>query len=226
LNFVGTRRNVFTLAHELGHAMHAHYRHKVEAYPYGDASTFCAEVASTVNEAIIMGHLLETTTNKDDKLDLLINYIEKIEGTFYTQVFFSEFELALHENVEAGGAFSADYMRKTYRDLYQKYWGPDVYVDSLNDMGGVRIPHFYRNYYVFQYATSFAASQMLAQRITNKEPGAVDDVIRFLSIGSSQYPIDILKDVGVDMTTSEPIDRTLKLFSELVDEVEKLLDEN
>ncbi len=226
LNFVGTVDNVFTLAHEMGHAMHAHYRHQVEPYTYGGATTFTAEVASVTNEAILMKHLLETTTDRDEKLQLLIEYIEKIEGTFYTQVFFSEFEVAMHQRVEEGGAFSADFMRKTYRDLYQKYWGPDLVIDSLNDMGCVRISHFYRNYYVFQYATSYAAAQMLAQRVLDGEPGATDAVIQFLSTGSSDYAIEILKEAGVDMTTPEPINATLKVFSDLVDEVERLLDES
>ena len=226
LNFVGTVDNVFTLAHEMGHAMHMYYRQQVEPYSYSGTTTFTAEVASVTNEAILMQHLLETTTDREEKLQLLIEYIEKIEGTFYTQVFFSEFEIAMHNRVEEGGAFSADFMRKTYRDLYQKYWGPDLVIDSLNDMGCVRISHFYRNYYVFQYATSYAAAQMLAKRVLDKEPGAVESVLTFLSTGSSDYAIDILKKAGVDMTTPEPIDATLKLFGELVDEVEKLLDES
>jgi len=226
LNFVGTVDNIFTLAHEMGHAMHAYYRHQVEPYAYGGTTTFTAEVASITNEAILMQHLLETTTDREEKLQLLIEYIEKIEGTFYTQVFFSEFELAMHQRVEKGDAFSADYMRQTYRDLYQKYWGPDLVIDSLNDMGCVRIGHFYRNYYVFQYATSYAAAQMLSQRILDGKPGAVDAMLKFLSTGTSDYAVEILKEAGVDMTTPEPIEATLKVFSDLVDEVEKLLDEN
>ena len=226
LNFVGTVDNIFTLAHEMGHAMHMHYRHQVEPYAYGGTTTFAAEVAAITNEAILMQHLLETTTDREEKLQLLIEYIEKIEGTFYTQVFFSEFELAMHQRVEEGGAFSADYMRQTYRDLYQKYWGPDLVIDSLNDMGCVRISHFYRNYYVFQYATSYAAAQMISQHILDGEPGAVDAMLKFLSTGTSDYAVDILKQTGVDMTTPAPIDATLKLFGELVDEVEKLLDES
>jgi oligoendopeptidase F len=117
-------------------------------------------------------------------------------------------------------------MRKTYRDVYQKYWGPDVFIDSLNDMGCVRISHFYRNYYVFQYATGYAAAQMMAQRVLNNEPGGVENLMGFLSTGSSDYPVNILKTYGVDMTTSEPVDRTLALFAQLVDEVERLLDES
>jgi len=225
LNFVGTIDNIFALAHEMGHAMHSYYGHQKEPYVYGGTTTFTAEVASTANEAILMKHLLETTTDREEKLQLLIEYIEKIEGTFYTQVFFSEFELAMHKQVEEGGAFSADFMRQTYRDLYQKYWGPDIYIDSLNDMGCVRISHFYHNYYVFQYATSYAAAQMISQRILDQEMGAVDAMMNFLQTGSSNYAMDILKDAGVDMTTPDPIDRTLKLFGELVDEVERLLDE-
>lgn len=226
LNFVGTVDNVFTLAHEMGHAMHMHYRQQLEPYAYSGTTTFTAEVSSTAMEAILMKHLLETTTDRDEKLQLLIEYIEKIEGTFYTQVFFSEFEVAMHKRVEEGGAFSADFMRKTYRDLFQKYWGPDLTIDSLNDMGCVRISHFYRNYYVFQYATSYAAAQTLAQRVLDGEPGGVENLLTFLSTGSSDYAIDILKKAGVDMTTPEPINATLKVFSDLVDEVERLLDES
>lgn len=226
LNFVGTVDNVFTLAHEMGHAMHMYYRQQVEPYAYSGTTTFTAEVASVTSEAILMQHLLETTTDRDEKLQLLIEYIQKIEGTFYTQVFFSEFEVAMHKRVEEGGAFSADYMRKTYRDLFQKYWGPDLVIDSLNDMGCVRISHFYRNFYVFQYATSYAAAQMLSQRVLDGEPGAVEAMLKFLSTGSSTYAMDILREAGVDMSTAAPIDATLKLFGELVDEVERLLDES
>jgi len=225
MNYDGSIDNVFTLAHEIGHAIHRLYRYRTEPYVYAGSTTFTAEVASTAHEAMLMKYLLDNTPDKQEKLQLLIHYIDEIEGVFYTQVFFSEFELAMHEQVESGGAFSADFMRQHYRDLYLKYWGPDIVVDSLNDMGCVRLPHFYRNYYVFQYATGYAAAQAVAQRVLNNEPGAIDALVDFLHKGSSQYAIDILKDAGVDMTTPEPVDRTIQLFGQLVDEVERLLNE-
>jgi len=225
LNFVGSRNNVFTLAHEMGHAMNGRYNNAHEPYIYSDGSLFTAEVASTVNEAALLNYLLETTTDPREKLDLLIYYIEQIENTFYTQVLFSEFEHAMHRHAEKGGAFSSTLFRQTYRDIYQKYWGPALVIDSINDMGCLRIHHFYRTYYVFQYATGYAAAQMIAQRILDREPGAVDALMAFLNTGNSDYPVEILKKAGVDMTSPEPVNRTIKLFADLVNEVERLLDE-
>jgi len=225
MNFAGTRDNVFTLAHEMGHAMHAHYSHANETYRNSDHSLFTAEVASTTNEAILMKYLLEHCQDKQEKLELLLYYIDQIEGTFFTQVFFSEFELAMHEHVEQGGAFSSRFFRDAYRELYEKYWGPELVIDSLNDMGCLRISHFYRNFYVFQYATGYASAQMIAQRILDKEPGGQEALMNFLKRGSSKYPMDILRDAGVDLTDPEPYNRTIKVFSDLVDEVERLLNE-
>jgi len=139
-------------------------------------------------------------------------------------VMFSEFELAIHERIENGQALSADYIRKTYRDIYQKFWGPELVIDKDRDLGCLRISHFYREYYVYQYATCYAAAQVLSQKLL--EGGFWDTYQQFLSTGSSKYPINILKDAGVDMTSQESINRTIKLFGELVDEMERLLDEN
>lgn len=225
LNFNGTLDHVFTLTHEMGHAMHGHYTKKNEPYIYDGHSTFTAEVASTCNEAVLMKYLLETTTDKDEKITLLLQYIDQIIGTFYTQVMFSEFELAIHDRIESGDAISAKYLRKTYRDIYQKYWGDALHIDETNDITGMRIPHFYRRYYVYQYATSYAAAQMLSQTIIENRDGALDSYHRFLATGVSKYPVDILKDAGVDMTTPEPINRTIALFSDLIDQMEELLDE-
>lgn len=225
MNFAGSRDNVFTLAHEMGHAMHAYYSYGNETYRNADHSLFTAEVASTTNEALLMKYLLEHCTNKQEKLELLLYYINQIEGTFFTQVFFSEFELAMHEHVEEGGAFSSRYFRDAYRALYQKYWGPELVIDSLNDMGCLRISHFYRNFYVFQYATGYASAQLIAQRILDNEPGSKEALMNFLKRGSSKYPMDILRDAGVDLTNPAPYERTIKLFSDLVDEVERLLNE-
>ncbi len=224
MNYNGTLDAVFTLAHELGHAMHSFYTNRREPYVYSNHSLFVAEVSSTCNEAVLMKHLLETTTDKEEKMALLNHYIKQIVGTFYTQVMFSEFELAIHETIEQGGALSADNMRQMYREIYQKYWGPELVIDSINDLGCMRIGHFYRQYYVYQYATCYAAAQMMSQKVL-EDPAYLDTYMQFLSTGSSKYPVEILQDAGVDMTSPEPIQRTIRLFAELVDEVEKLLAE-
>jgi len=226
LNHSGMLEDIFTIAHEMGHALHAEYTNRNEPYIYSNHSLFVAEVASTCNEAVLMKYLLKNATSKKEKMALLNYYIKQIIGTFYTQVMFSEFELAIHERIESGQALSADYLRQTYRDIYQKYWGPELVIDEINDLGGMRISHFYRQYYVYQYATCYAAAQMLSQKILDEGEGFLDKYKQFLSTGSSKYPVDILKDAGVDMTTPEPINRTLTLFSELVDEMERLLDDS
>lgn len=227
MNYSGSLEDVFTLAHEMGHAMHSFYTNRHEPYQYSNHYLFTAEVASTCNEAVLIKYMLEKTKDKQEKINLLNYYITQIIGTFYTQVWFSEFELAIHQRVEDGGALSADFFRQTYRDIYQKYWGPELVIDSVNDVGGLRISHFYSQYYVYQYATCYAAAQMISQRIMEKQKGALEQYQRFLSTGNSKYPVDVLKDAGVDMTTSEPVDRTIKLFASLVDQLEKLLlDEN
>lgn len=225
LNYNNTLENVFTLAHEMGHAMHSYYTDRNEPYTYHWHSLFASEVASTTNEAVLMKYLLAKAKSKQEKMDLLNYYIEQIIGTFYTQVMFMEFELAVHERVERGEATSAEYFRKTYREIYQKYWGPDLAIDSLNDLGCLRIGHFYRAYYNYKYATSYAAAQMLSQELLEGKKGAAEKYNKFLSTGSSKYPIDILREAGVDMTNPEPFQRTIKLFGELVDEMERLLDE-
>lgn len=226
MNYSGSMEDVFTLAHEMGHAMHSFYTNQHEPYQYSNHYLFTAEVASTCNEAVLIKYMLEKTKDKQEKIALLNYYITQIIGTFYTQVWFSEFELAIHKRVEDGGALSADFFRQTYRDIYQKYWGPELVIDSVNDVGGLRISHFYRQYYVYQYATCYAAAQMISQRILEKQKGALEQYQKFLSTGSSKYPVDVLKDAGVDMTTSEPVDRTIKLFGSLVDQLEKLLKED
>ncbi len=226
LNYNGSLENVFTLAHEMGHAMNSFYTNATEPYTYSGHSIFTAEVASTCNEALLMNYLLKNTTDKREKMYLLNKYIEQIIGTFYTQVMFSEFEMAIHDRVEKGGALSADFMRKTYRDIYQKYWGPELVIDSINDLGELRISHFYRQFYVYQYATSYSAALAISDKILKKEPGALDSYMQFLKTGRSAYPVDILKKAGVDMTTPDPVNRTIKLFSNLVDQMEQLLNES
>jgi oligoendopeptidase F len=223
LNFAGTLNDVFTLAHEMGHMMHNYYSNKNEAYPYSGHSLFTAEVASTCNEAIMIKYMLDHTKDRNEKLYLLNYYIDQIIGTFYTQVWFSEYELKIHETVEGGGALSTESLRKFYREIFNKYYGPDLYIPPDRDYGGMRISHFYRNYYVYQYASSYAASQMLSQKIIAGDKKAIAAYMDFIKTGSSAYPIDILKKAGVDMTTTEPFDNTIKVFSQLVDEFERVL---
>ncbi|MDD5209360.1 MAG: oligoendopeptidase F [Elusimicrobiales bacterium] len=225
LNYNGSLDHVSTLAHEMGHSMNNLWTNRNEPYQYSGHSLFTAEVASTCNEAILMKYMIANAKDKREKEYLLMKYIEQIVGTFYTQVMFSEFELAIHERVEKGGSLSVDFFRKTYRGIYQKYWGPDLVIGPNNDLGGMRISHFYREYYVYQYATSYAAAQVLSDKIVRKEPGALEAYYRFLRTGSSDYPVEVLKKAGVDMTTPEPVARTIKLFGELVDQLDQLLNE-
>ena len=226
MNFDGTIDNVFTLAHEMGHALNSYYADRSEPYIYHGHSLFTAEVASTCNEAILMKYLLANAESKEEKIMLLNHYINQIDGTFITQTMFSEYEAMLHEHVQNGGALSVDFIRKTYRELLEKYWGPDVVIGEDNDMGALKLYHFYRTFYVYKYATSYAAAQMLSQKILEGDQKALDAYMKFLATGSSKYPMDILMDAGVDMNSPEPVERTLKLFGELVDEMERLLEEN
>ena len=226
LNYNGTIERVFTLAHEMGHSMQSFYVNQTEPYIYSDYSIFVAEVASTCAEAVLLKHLLKNVKDKKEKMFLLNFFIQEIRTTFFRQVMFAEFELAIHTNMENGGAVSADYFRKTFSDIYQKYWGEALTVDELSGMLGMVIPHFYWQYYVYQYATCFAAAQLMSQKIVDADEGYLDTYMKFLSTGSSKYPVDVLKDAGVDMTKPEPILHTIQLFSNLVNELEKLLDEN
>ncbi len=225
MNYAGDISDVFTLAHEMGHALHRFYTNKNEPYTYSGHTTFTAEVASTCNEAVLMKFMLANAKNKEEKIALLNYYIEQIQGTFFTQVMFSEFEDAINKHVENNGAVSVDFFRSTYRDIFQKYNGPELVIGPDNDMGGMKIYHFYRTYYVYQYATCYAAAQMISQKILDGDKDALKAYMEFLQTGSSDYPVDILKEAGVDMNTPDPVNYTLKVFGELVDEMEKLLAE-
>ncbi len=225
LNYVDNMENMFTLSHEMGHAMHSYYSKKTQPYINAYYSTFVAEVASTTNEAIMIKYLLEHTTDKKEKMYLLNYYIEQIIGTFYTQVMFSEFEMKIHEVIEQGGSLSAQSLRNMYREIYQKYWGPELVFDEWNDFGGLRVPHFYRSYYVFQYATSYSAAQAISRKIVEGDKNTLKNYHEFLTWGGNDYPVNQLMKIGVDMTTPGPVNDTIKVFSDLVDEMERLLNE-
>jgi oligoendopeptidase F len=226
LNYNNSTDNFFTVAHEMGHALHSYYTHAGQPYVYEDYSTFIAEIASTTNEALLINYLLNTTTDKRQRLFLLNYYIEQIIGTFYTQVMFSEFERAIHDEVEQGGALSAESMRKIYGDLYKKFWGPELVMEEWHNLGGLRIPHFYNSYYVFQYATSYAAAHAFTGKIISGDEMATQKYLKMLAQGGSNYPVELLKEAGVDMTQPEAVNATLALFADLVGQVEKLLEEN
>ncbi len=227
MNFNDNIDGLFTLAHEMGHAMHSFYAKKNQTYRNSQYATFVAEVASTTNETILIKDLIKNTKDKKKKMYLLNHFIEEIIGVFYVQTMFTEFELAVHETIEKGEALSAEGLKQMYSDLSRKYWGPEYVIDEWGGWGGMRIPHYFthRPYYVFQYATSFAAALAISQKILDGDTKARDHFIEFLAWGGNDYPVAQLRKIGIDMTTPGPVNDAIALFSELVDEMEILLDE-
>jgi len=222
MNYHGGYEDMSTLAHEMGHSMHSFFSHKNQPYVYGDYDIFCAEVASTCNEILLQNYILKKTTDPKVKLYLLVEFLEQIRGTIFRQTMFSEFEQKIHEMAEAGKPLTADTLSQEYRQIMKKYYGPDYVHDDLVDNYWIRIPHFYYNFYVYKYATSYCAASKIAKRIQAGEPGAVDAYLKFLKSGRSKYPIDLLKDAGVDMTTAEPMDAAMQIFKNLLDQTDEL----
>ena len=223
LNYNDTLNNVFTLAHEMGHAIHSYHSDKTQPYVYAGYKIFVAEVASTCNESLLIDYMLKTTEDKKEKAYLINHFLEKFKGTLYRQTMFAEFEMITHRMVEEGESLTAEALCKVYHDLNVLYFGEDIVIDQDIDMEWARIPHFYNAFYVYQYATGYSAAIALSRRILNEGPEAVADYIRFLSSGSSNYPIELLKAAGVDMSTKEPVNQALKLFEELLNQMEELL---
>jgi oligoendopeptidase F len=223
LNYNNTQDDMFTTAHEMGHSMHTWFSHHNQPYVYSDYRIFVAEVASTFNEALLMDYLLKKEKDPKNRLYLINQYIDNIRGTLIAQVIFAEFELKMHEAAEKGEPLTAESLSNMYRETIKSYYGPDLTWDDFYAYTWIRIPHFYRNFYVYKYATSFAASQALSQKVIAKEKGARESYIKFLSSGSSQYPMDLLRTAGVDMSKPEPIQASMTKFGQLVDEMEKLL---
>ncbi len=222
MNYNGTVDNMFTLAHEMGHAMHSHMSSKALPYSKSQYSIFVAEVASTLNEGLLLLDLLEKAKDKSEKVYLLNRYIDNTWGTFFNQNLYARFELMIHQEVENGGALSPDFMSELWKELTQKYYGPDLTMDELTPLKWSRIPHFYMTYYVYQYATSYAASQALLEKFINGEDGIIEKYLELLSSGGKDYPIELLKKCGIDMSTPTPVEATLKRFGEQVDELDKL----
>ncbi|MDD3174001.1 MAG: oligoendopeptidase F [Herbinix sp.] len=223
LNYNETLNNVFTLAHEMGHAIHSYYSDKAQPYIYAGYKIFVAEVASTCNESLLIDYMLKTTDDKKKKAYLINHFLEKFKGTLFRQAMFAEFEMITHKMVEDGESLTSDALCKIYHDLNVTYFGNDIVIDPEIDMEWSRIPHFYNAFYVYQYATGYSAAIALSRRILSEGTPAVEDYIRFLSGGSSNYPIELLKSAGVDMSTKEPVKQAMQLFSELLDQMEELM---
>ena len=223
LNYHGSYEDVSTLAHELGHSMHSYYSRGTQPYVYSDYSIFCAEVASTTNEVLLQRLVLSQTTDPKEKLYLLCEFLEAFRGTVFRQTMFSEFEQRIHEMAEQGTPLTADSLGAEYGKIMKKYYGPAYVHDDLVDSYWIRIPHFYYNFYVYKYATSYCAASNIARRILADEPGAVEVYMSFLKAGSSKYPIDVLKLARVDMTSPQPIRDAMKLFEDLLNQTEELL---
>lgn len=222
LNQKDTLDSMFTIAHEMGHSLHTYYTVKNQPVAYNDYVIFVAEVASTCNEVLLVKHLLSKTTDKKQRAYLINHFLEQFRSTVYRQTMFAEFELWMNEYAEKGETLTADAMCEAYYELNKKYFGDEIIVDKLISVEWARIPHFFYNFYVFQYATGFSAAVAIANRILTEGQPAVDAYKKFLSSGSSTDPISLLKIAGVDMTTAAPINEALSLFNELLDELAEL----
>lgn len=222
MNYTNTLNDVFTLIHEMGHSMHSYYTRKTQPYTYGDHSIFTAEVASTVNESLLIKYLLENEKDIEVRKYLINFYLEQFRATLFRQTMFAEFEHMCHDYVENNGSLTPSWLNEEYEKLNQKYYGNSIEKDDYIKYEWARIPHFYRAYYVYQYATGFSAATSLSKRILEGGEKERDDYLKFLSLGSSKYPVDLLKIAGVDMTSTKPVSEAMQTFNTLLDELERL----
>ncbi|SHE37562.1 oligopeptidase F. Metallo peptidase. MEROPS family M03B [Seinonella peptonophila] len=223
LNWQGDVIDLFTLAHEFGHSAHSYYSRTNQPFTYGDYTIFVAEVASTCNEALLLHYLLQTTDDPKLRLYLINHSLEGFRATVFRQTMFAEFEYAIHQMAQNGEALTPDQLTNNYHELNNKYFGKEVIVDPLIGYEWARIPHFYYNFYVYQYATGYSAAAALSQQIIDEGKPAVKRYLDFLKAGSSDYPIEVLKKAGVDMTSSSPIEQAFQIFSRNLNEMERLL---
>lgn len=223
MNFKDKLRDVFTLAHEAGHSMHSLLSHQNQPYQYGNYPIFLAEVASTFNEDLLNRLLLQQTDKKEEKIFLINQQIEDIRATLFRQTMFAEFELRIHELAEADTPLTPTLLKKEYMELNKKYFGEPTFVDEEISIEWARIPHFYYNFYVYQYATGISAALALSEKVNAGSMDEREAYLSFLKGGCSRYPIELLKIAGVDMTTPKPVEAAIHKFSSLVDELEKLL---
>lgn len=223
MNWQDDVNNLYTLAHEFGHSLHTYYTTNTQPYPYGDYSIFVAEVASTCNENLLTDYLLKTVTDPKQRLYILNHYLEGFRGTVFRQTMFAEFEQLIHTKAKNGEALTAESLTEDYYNLNKKYFGENMFIDQEIGREWSRIPHFYYNFYVYQYATGFSAATALSKGILEEGQPAIDRYLDFLKSGSSDYPIEVLKKAGVDMTQAKPIEEALKVFEERLNEMESLL---
>lgn len=223
MNWQDNVNNLFTLTHEFGHSVHSYFTRREQPFPYANYSIFVAEVASTCNEALLNDHLLEVTEDKQKRLYLLNHFLEGFRGTVFRQTMFAEFEQLIHEKSANGEPLTPDLLSELYYELNKKYFGDDIVIDEEIALEWARIPHFYYNFYVYQYATGYSAATALAKQILEEGEPAVNRYLDFLKAGSSDYPIEVLKKAGVDMTSPEPIKQALSVFEETLNELEALL---
>lgn len=227
MNYNDDYESVSTLAHEWGHAMHSYLSNKNQPYPTARYATFTAEIASTFNEALLLEHMLKQAENDQERLFYLGSELENLRGTYFRQTMFAEFELAIHEAAEAGQALTGPTFTEIYGELLRRYHGHDEGVLTIDDLYTVEwayIPHFYYNFYVYQYATSLAASSLLAEAVIQGRPGAVENYLNLLKAGGSDYPHELLKRAGVDMTTPEPYQAVFARMNAIMDQIEGILD--
>lgn len=223
LNYDGILNDMFTLAHEMGHAMHSYFSNEAQPYHYSNYRIFVAEVASTCNEVLLIEYLLKTTTDKKEKAYLINHFLDSFRTTVYRQTMFAEYEKVTNALSESGESLTADVLKKIYYELNCKYYGPEMVSDEEIAMEWARIPHFYYDFYVYQYATGFSAAVAIARRILTEGEPAVADYMEFLRSGSTKSPVELLKIAGVNMETKEPVQAALDVFDELMDELERLI---
>ncbi|GEK91425.1 oligoendopeptidase F [Alkalibacterium kapii] len=223
LNWHDSLNHLYTLVHELGHSAHSYFTRKNQPYVYGNYSIFLAEIASTTNENLLTDYLLEKTKDPKARAYVLNHYLDGFKGTVFRQTQFAEFEHFMHEEAAKGKPLTADYLSESYRKLNNKYYGESVEDDEAIQYEWARIPHFYYNYYVYQYSTGFCAATALADKISNEEEGALDKYLSYLKAGSSDYPIEVMKKAGVDMTNKDYLERAMKVFKNRLDELEQAL---
>ena len=223
LNWHDSLDNLYTLVHELGHSVHSYLTRKYQPYVYGDYSIFLAEIASTTNENLLTDYLLKESTSDLEKAHILNHYLDGFKGTVFRQTQFAEFEHLMHEEAAKGTPLTADFLNSQYSDMNDRYYGPSVVNDDEIAYEWSRIPHFYMNHYVYQYATGFCAATALADKIASEEKGALDAYLNYLKSGSSDFPIDIMKKAGVDMTSRDYIDRAMKVFEKRLEQFEAVV---
>lgn len=225
MNYDNKLDDMFTLAHEMGHSLHSWYSHHAQPYVYSQYAIFVAEVASTVNESLLIDHLLKNSQDPQEKIYLLNHYLEQFRGTVYRQTMFAEFEKIIHSRVESGEALTPDILKEIYRDLNRLYYGPEMVMDPEIDLEWARIPHFYSGFYVYKYATGFSTATALKELILKEGSPAVERYLEFLKSGSTDYPINLLQKAGVDLLTPQPVSQALAYFGALLDQLEKLIGE-